>query len=52
VGLPLAPMNEYLTYRDSFYWDRNAYVVAGCTVAGGPAIGEISRPSRCLPFAG
>lgn len=27
--------NEYLTYRDSFHWDKDAYVLAGCTPTGG-----------------
>jgi RHS repeat-associated protein len=27
--------NEYLNYRDSFYWNKHAYAVAGCTPAGG-----------------
>lgn len=35
VGMPIALTNEYLTYRDSFYWDKNAYVDAGCTPTGG-----------------
>jgi RHS repeat-associated protein len=34
-GMPLSPTNQYLTYRDSFHWDKNAYVVAGCTPTGG-----------------
>lgn len=34
-GMPVAPANQYLSYRDSFYWDKNAYVVAGCTPTGG-----------------
>jgi len=34
-GMPVAPTNQYLTYRDSFHWDKNAYVVAGCTPTGG-----------------
>ncbi len=34
-GMPVAPVNQYLEYRDSFHWDKNAYVVAGCTVSGG-----------------
>jgi RHS repeat-associated protein len=32
--MPLTPTNDYLEYRDSFHWDKNAYVVAGC--GGGP----------------
>ncbi|MBS1165544.1 MAG: wapA1 [Proteobacteria bacterium] len=35
VGMPVTPTNQYLTYRNSFYWDKNAYVVAGCTDSGG-----------------
>jgi RHS repeat-associated protein len=34
-GMPLPPKNAYLDYRDSFHWDKNAYVVAGCTPTGG-----------------
>lgn len=34
-GMPLTPINQYLTYRNSFHWDKNAYVVAGCTPSGG-----------------
>ena len=34
-GMPLTPTNQFLTYRDSFHWDKNAYVVAGCTPSGG-----------------
>ena len=34
-GMPVAPSNQYLTYRDSFHWDKHAYVVAGCTPTGG-----------------
>ncbi|MGH7025089.1 MAG: hypothetical protein ACREEB_16085, partial [Caulobacteraceae bacterium] len=35
VGMPLPLTNQYLSYRDSFHWDKNAYVVAGCTPTGG-----------------
>ena len=35
VGMPVTLENAFLTYRDSFYWDRNAYVVAGCAPTGG-----------------
>ena len=35
VGMPVTPVNEYLSYRDSFHWDKNAYIVAGCTPTGG-----------------
>ncbi len=31
----LAVTNQYLDTRDSFHWDKNAYVVAGCTASGG-----------------
>lgn len=31
----MATTNQYLTYRDSFYWDKNAYIAAGCTPSGG-----------------
>lgn len=34
-GMPLAPTNMYLTYRDSFHWDKAEYVAAGCSVSGG-----------------
>jgi RHS repeat-associated protein len=34
-GMPAAPTNQYLTYRDSFHWDKNAYILAGCTPSGG-----------------
>lgn len=35
TGMPLTPTNQYLTYRDSFHWDKSAYVLAGCTPSGG-----------------
>ncbi|KQV29314.1 peptidase C39 [Rhizobium sp. Root1203] len=35
VGMPLPPLNAYLTYRDGFHWDKHAYVAAGCTDTGG-----------------
>lgn len=35
VGMPLPLSNGYLTYRNSFYWDKSAYVAAGCTDTGG-----------------
>ena len=28
------PFNVYLNYRDSFHWDKNQYVLAGCNLAG------------------
>lgn len=34
-SMPLVPKNQYLTYRNSFYWDKNAYALAGCTQSGG-----------------
>ena len=34
-GMPLTPTNQYLSYRDSFYWDKDAYVAAACTPTGG-----------------
>ncbi len=34
-GMPLTPTNNYLNYRNSFYWDKDAYVAAGCTPTGG-----------------
>lgn len=35
LGMPLAPVNQYLTYRNSFYWNKDAYTQAGCTPTGG-----------------
>ena len=35
VGMPVTLENQYLEYRDSFHWDKNAYVLAGCTPTGG-----------------
>lgn len=34
-GMPVAPTNQYLTYRNSFHWDKAAYAVAGCAPSGG-----------------
>ena len=34
-GMPVSPTNAFLTYRDSFHWDKNAYTLAGCTPTGG-----------------
>ena len=34
-GMPLTPTNNYLQYRDSFHWDKDQYVAAGCTPTGG-----------------
>jgi YD repeat-containing protein len=35
AGMPYALTNNFLQYRNSFHWDKNAYVVAGCTPSGG-----------------
>lgn len=35
VGMPAGVINNYLTYRNSFHWDKSAYVAAGCTDTGG-----------------
>ena len=35
TGMPVPLNNAYLEYRDSFHWDKNAYIAAGCTVSGG-----------------
>ena len=32
-GMPATLENQYLSYRDSFYWNKDAYVAAGCTSA-------------------
>lgn len=34
-GMPLTPANQSLQYRNSFYWDKAAYLQAGCTPSGG-----------------
>ena len=34
-GMPITLTNQYLSYRDSFHWDKSAYVAAGCTPTGG-----------------
>ncbi|BBU64376.1 hypothetical protein MSC49_43110 (plasmid) [Methylosinus sp. C49] len=34
-GMPVTPTNQYLEYRNSFHWDKNQYVLAGCTPTGG-----------------
>lgn len=34
-GMPVAPVNQYLTYRNSFHWDKAAYALAGCMPSGG-----------------
>jgi len=35
VGMPLPLTNGYLTYRNSFHWDKSAYIAANCTDTGG-----------------
>ena len=35
VGMPTVVTNNFLQYRNSFHWDKNAYVVASCTPTGG-----------------
>lgn len=35
VGMPVPLENDYLIYRNSFHWDKDAYVAAGCTDTGG-----------------
>ncbi|MBN9090210.1 MAG: hypothetical protein J0J01_25140, partial [Reyranella sp.] len=35
TGMPSALTNAYLNYRNSFHWDKNAYLAAGCTSSGG-----------------
>jgi hypothetical protein len=34
-GMPVPLTNQYLTYRDSFHWDKDAYVIANCMPTGG-----------------
>jgi len=34
-GMPLPLTNQFLTYRDSFHWDKYQYIAAGCTPTGG-----------------
>lgn len=34
-GMPVTLINNYLQYRDSFHWDKDAYVAAGCAPTGG-----------------
>ena len=34
------PFNAYLNYRNSFHWDKHAYVTAGCTPFGGCDYGQ------------
>jgi RHS repeat-associated protein len=35
TGMPVPLVNQYLTDRDSFHWDKNQYILAGCTPTGG-----------------
>jgi RHS repeat-associated protein len=35
TGMPVSLNNAYLEYRDSFHWDKNAYIQAGCSSTGG-----------------
>lgn len=35
VGMPLTPENDFHQYRDSFHWDKDQYISAGCAPAGG-----------------
>ena len=30
----IAPFNQYLDYRDSFHWDKEQFVLAGCNPSG------------------
>ena len=34
-GMPTALTNNFLEYRNSFHWDKDAYIAAGCTPSGG-----------------
>jgi RHS repeat-associated protein len=34
-GMAGPPKNNYLEYRNSFHWTKDAYVAAGCTSTGG-----------------
>lgn len=34
-GMPITLTNQYLSYRNSFHWDKSAYITAGCTPTGG-----------------
>jgi YD repeat-containing protein len=34
-GMPVTLTNQFLEYRNSFHWDKAAYVAAGCTPSGG-----------------
>jgi RHS repeat-associated protein len=35
TGMPVSLTNEFLEFRDSFHWDKSAYIHAGCTLTGG-----------------
>jgi RHS repeat-associated protein len=35
TGMPYTLFDHYLNYRNSFHWDKDAYVAAGCTPSGG-----------------
>lgn len=35
TGMPIAPMNSNLVFRNSFYWNKSAYIAAGCSPSGG-----------------
>lgn len=34
-GMPVPLTNQWLSYRESFYWNKDAYVAANCTPTGG-----------------
>lgn len=34
-GMPVPSFNQYLTYRNSFHWNKHQYSVGHCTAAGG-----------------
>jgi len=35
TGMPLPAKADYLQYRNTFHWSKDAYVAAGCTTTGG-----------------
>jgi YD repeat-containing protein len=35
TGMPLPAKADYLQYRNTFHWSKDAYVAAGCTSTGG-----------------
>lgn len=51
VGMPLTPENDYLQYRNSFHWDKDQYVAAGCTSTGGCDYSK-ARVTHFLHFGG